>query len=126
MCCWMFLGRPVRRCWKRYWRTSVGKIRRALPAGNVTYWVLCKLGRALGNVKAGCTDPTFRQATDELWLINHACMIEWLRQSGNITVTRKPRKNSRRWIKQYAPLTFPLLMIFCLALGIALGWLLFR
>lgn len=66
-------------------------------------------------------DPTFRQASDELWLITQACMIAWLRCRGDVPLTAVTRHNNwKRWVRQNALWIMPL----GIGIGVILGWIL--
>lgn len=68
-------------------------------------------------------DPTFDQASRELYRIAQAAMIEWLRQRGTFTMLPlKHRRSLRRWVKENALLILPLLTGVGIGVGIILGW----
>lgn len=66
------------------------------------------------------SDPTFDQAYRELWKISQATIIEWLSKSGVISSpTRKERKSFKMWVKG----NIYFAMLFCIRIGIVIGWL---
>jgi hypothetical protein len=68
-------------------------------------------------------DPTFDQASRELYQIAQAAIIEWLRQRGTFTMLPlKRRKSWRRWVKDKALLILPILAGVGIGVGIILGW----
>jgi hypothetical protein len=72
-------------------------------------------------------DPTFDQASRELYQIAQAAIIELLRKRSLFTMLPLKRRRSwRRWIKDNALLLLPLLAGVGMAAGIILGWFVMR
>lgn len=70
-------------------------------------------------------DPTFDQASRELYQIAQAAIIEWLRHRGIFTMQPLRRRRSwRRKVKDNALLIMPLLAGVGIAVGMILGWFL--
>ena len=64
-------------------------------------------------------DPTFDQVYRELWKISQATIIEWLSKNGVIDFpTSKDRISFRKLVKS----NFSLAMLFCVGIGIVIGW----
>lgn len=67
-------------------------------------------------------DPTFDQATGELYRISQAAIIEWLRQGGIFTMLPiKRRKSWRRRVKDHVFLILLIVGVVCFAAGLLLA-----
>ena len=66
-------------------------------------------------------DPTFDEATRELFKITKAAIIEWLCRGGMFTLSMRNRKRTwRQWMRDHALA----MMALSTAAGLCLGWLL--
>lgn len=66
-------------------------------------------------------DPTFDEATRELFEITRAAIIEWLCRGGVFAMPTRNRKRTwRRWVREHALV----ILAFAMAAGLYLGWLL--
>ncbi len=66
-------------------------------------------------------DPTFDEATRELFKITRAAIVEWLCRGGVFALPTRNRKRTwRRWVREHALAMLTLAM----AAGVCLGWLL--
>lgn len=66
-------------------------------------------------------DPSFDEASSELFRITKAAMIDWLSRDGTFVMRKRIRRTSwRRWVREHALAIMPLAM----AAGLCLGWLL--
>jgi hypothetical protein len=63
-------------------------------------------------------DPGFRQAFDEMWLVTAACIVEWLRRDGVMSMASARRDGWERLGRRRRPL------VLALAGGVGIGWLL--
>jgi hypothetical protein len=76
---------------------------------------------AQGGRMSNFRDPTFDEASRELFKITKAAIIEWLRYGGTFAMpVRKHKITWRGWVREYAPA----IILLTMAVGLCLGWLL--